>query len=277
MGKVLVRESVLLVLCGLFSGVGIPLMLSQPPAAGPFFVGLFFGLTYIALYAMLLMLGKRMSAATRGWMAAIAWAATFLAADYAMLVRVILSGGQLAGATLAFQVVPGLFGLMLAALAAQREPAGSRLEAGLWALFMYAGPMFFVRNILVQLVTANPFLMITAVQTGAFYMFLRGALRVYSPNTVEMLSPGAGPLVKRPVVPDAIVGLLEGTLHKRARPYATLPDGTLDDGAVSVLCKPNEVEGAAAKMQEALEDKPFAVEPGATVHGWVELVVRPRR
>ncbi|HYG59262.1 MAG TPA: hypothetical protein VD902_14465, partial [Symbiobacteriaceae bacterium] len=162
-------------------------------------------------------------------------------------------------------------------MAAGRGPSGKRAEQALWALFAFSAPMFLVRYLLVPMVSINLFLTVAAVQTGAFYLFLRGLFRVYAPNTVEVPVAGAEPLVKRRPVPDAVVGLLEGTLHRRARPYATLPDFSLDESAVSLLVRPDEVEQAVSKAAEALQDRPFDVEPGVAQSQWVELVIRARK
>jgi hypothetical protein len=77
-------------------------------------------------------------------------------------------------------------------------------------------------------------------------------------------------------VPDAIAGLAEGTLRKRARPWATRPDGSEDETAISLVVPAAEVEGAVHKLAAALEGKPFTAEPGQPVKGGVEIVVRPK-
>ncbi|HYG56990.1 MAG TPA: hypothetical protein VD902_02835, partial [Symbiobacteriaceae bacterium] len=101
MGKIMAREAVLLLFCGLFAGVAVPLLLGRPPGAAPFAIGLFYGLSFIAAYAIMLMLGQRLPAAARGGLAALAWLAVVW--------------GSPGGTAWYLQAAPGFSGLAVAA------------------------------------------------------------------------------------------------------------------------------------------------------------------
>jgi hypothetical protein len=136
--------------------------------------------------------------------------------------------------------------------------------------------MLIVRWALVPMVSINLVLATIAMQCGALYMLAHGLLRLYAPVSVETDGPASEPLMRRRAVPDAVVGLAEGTLRRRARPYATAPGGGMDETAISLLVPHEEVEGALQKLTGALEGKPFDAVAGERLGREVEVVVRPR-
>lgn len=76
--------------------------------------------------------------------------------------------------------------------------------------------------------------------------------------------------VRRPVIKDQVVAKAERLLARTARPYATRPDGSLDEEAVSFLVEPAEAEPCRSALAEALAPFPVVVRlEGA------ELVIRP--
>lgn len=272
MGKVMLREFVLVLVTGLFGWLAIPALLNQSPAFPLLFVGLFLGLTFAPMHALSLMVGRRLPPVVRTWVGIFAWVFAFLANIKGVL-AVLVRGFMLSPRTMGVELVPPLLGLLLPLLAALRAPKGERGQAAAWAIFLFSLPMWVVRDVLVRLVSPNLVLMLMAMLGGTLYMFLHGLLRVYVPSAVEDENRKE-PLIRRPV-PDAVVGLVEGTLHRRARPYATTLEG-LDDTAISVLCQPDEVERVVGQLSEALGDRPFQAAPGQTVKDKVEVVVRAK-
>jgi hypothetical protein len=81
--------------------------------------------------------------------------------------------------------------------------------------------------------------------------------------------------LRRPPVRDAVVGQAERLLQRRARPYASRPDGSLDERAVSFLVPPAESEELFRTLVAALAEHPVRVEIGHRVAEGVELVIRP--
>lgn len=76
--------------------------------------------------------------------------------------------------------------------------------------------------------------------------------------------------VRRPVIKDQVVALAERLLARGARPYATRPDGSLDEEAVSFPVEPAEAEACRGALAEALSPFPVAVRLEGP-----ELVIRP--
>jgi hypothetical protein len=275
MGKIFLREIALILLSGLIAWWFIPALLGQPPAAPLFMVGLLMGLTFGPAYGVGLLGGQKMPAVVRSVLGVLAWVFTFWN-DFVMVVSRLATGLELSGSAAYMRLAPGLFGLLLAVLGALR-PQGSRRGAGaLWALYAYSFPMAIVRWALVPMISVNVVLAAIAMQAGALYMLAHGLFRLFSPVSVETDTPGAEPLVRRRPVPDFLVGLAEGTLHKRARPFATQPDGGLDETVVSLAVAPDEVEGALQKLTAVIGDKPFEAVAGERVGEHVEIVLRPR-
>ena len=272
MGKVMLREFILVLVTGLFGWLAIPALLHQSPAFPLLFVGLFLGLTFAPMHAIALMVGRRFPPVVRTWVGIFAWLFAFLGQIKGVL-AVLAEGMLVSTGTVTGQLIPPLLGLLLPLLAALRAPKGERGQAAAWSLFLFSLPMWVVRDVLVRMVSPDVVLMWMAMLGGTFYMFLHGLLRVYAPSAVED-DKRSEPLVRRPV-PDAIVGLVEGTLHRRARPYATTPAG-LDDAAISVLCKADEVEQVVGQLTAALGERPFQATPGQMVKGQVEVVIRAK-
>lgn len=76
--------------------------------------------------------------------------------------------------------------------------------------------------------------------------------------------------VRRPVIKDQVVALAERLLARTARPFATRPDGSLDEEAVSFRIEPTEADSCRSALTAALTDHPVIVRlEGA------ELVIRP--
>lgn len=272
MGKVMLREFVLVLITGLFGWLAIPALVGQSPALPLLLVGFMLALTFAPMHAVSLMVGRRLPPALRSWVGVFAWVFAFLGQIKGVL-AVLFQGRLVSFSTVATPLAPPLLGLLLPLLAAIRAPRGRRGQAAAWALFLFSLPMWVVRDVLVRLVSPNLLLMIMAMLGGTLYMFLHGILRLYVPSIVEDENRNE-PLIRRPV-PDAVVGLVEGTLHRRARPYATTPDG-LDDTAISVLCRPDEVEEVVDQVTQALGNRPFEAAPGRTVKGQVEVVIRAK-
>lgn len=270
MGKLLGREAALVAVVALFSMYVIPSFFDQPPAVTLGLVGLMMGLTYMALYAMVVLLGIRIPAGIRYWLGPIAWVMAFWG-DLVIYEKLTWAQARVdLRATYVF-LAPGVYGLVVPALAALRADMGKRKDAALDALYAYSVPMLLVYLLLRPMVRVNEIAMMLSVQAGAIYMFLRVLVRIYWPGSVE--GGSGGPLVHRPV-PDAIVGLVEGTTGRSARPYATMRDGGKDHEAISVLCRPDEVFGVVERLVAALKEKPFQVKPGQHVDGKVEVVVK---
>jgi hypothetical protein len=275
MGKILARESVLIVLVGLFGGLAVPALLGYPPALGLFLVGLVLGLTFAPLYALSLLGGTRMPAVIWKWIGPFAWVFVFWN-DFMTVVQALMWGAALTLRSAYVYLLPGLFGLLLVLLAALRASRGERAKNALWALYLYGLPMVVIRFALVPAVQVNVVLAGLAMQGGALYLFLHGLLRIYVP-----VGPEAGDDVQRPplvqkALPDAVVGLAEGTLHRRARPFATLAGGAADESAISFAVRPDEVAEALEKLSAAMENKPVVVEQGQQVGGEIEVIVRRR-
>lgn len=76
--------------------------------------------------------------------------------------------------------------------------------------------------------------------------------------------------VRRPVIKDQVVAQAERLLARTARPYATRPDGSLDEEAVSFQVAPAEAEAFQRALVDSLAPYPVVVRlEGA------ELVIRP--
>lgn len=273
MGKVLMRELILVLLTGLFSWLAIPALLSQPTALPLLFVGLFLGITFMPMHALSLMLGKRISATWRMWIGIFAWLFAFLSNIKGVLL-VLQLGGNIGMTTLAIELVPPMLGLILALMAALQAGSGQRGQEAAWSLFLYSLPMWVVRDVLVRLVGQNLVLILTAMLGGTLYMFLHGILRVFAPSPAED-EQRTEPLVARRAVPDGIVGLVEGTLHRSARPFVTTEQGE-DRTGISVVCKPDDVERTIAKLNAAFGTHPFAATRGQAVKDGVEVVIRQK-
>lgn len=273
MGKVMMREVMLLLVTGLYGWLVIPVLMGQPRALPLLYIGLFLGLTFMPLHALTLMIGKRLSNLWRWWVGLFAWMFAF-GSTIQLVVMVLTEGARLAPRALALEVVPPLLGLLLPVMAAVWAPAGQRGRSAAWALLFYSLPMWIVRDVLLRIVGPSLILTVMGMTGGALYMFLHGVLRIVAPTPAEDETRTAPLLVRRPV-PDAVVGLVEGTLHRSARPYATTAEGT-DNRAISVLCSPDEVEAVREKLTAALGERPFTVSRGEAVKGQVEVVIRPR-
>lgn len=272
MVKLLAREAGMLLISGLLGMLYIPWLLGHAPATGLGLVGLVMGLTFMPLYALAVLGGNKMPAKVRNWLGVFSWALAF-SLDLFLWLGWVRTGqaGRMTATAQWITVAPGLFGLAVTGLAYLKAPRTERGEAALWALYAYSFPMVVVRWLIAWgMVRENGTLQILALQVGALYMFLRVLLRLFWPSSVE--GGEGGSLVHRPV-PDAVVGLVEGTLNKRARPFATLEGGATDDQAISVLVKPQEVTGAVDRVNAVLQG-PFEARPGVQVGNRVEIVVR---
>lgn len=274
MGRLLGLEILLMLATGLFAMWVIPALLGYPPAWPLLLVGLMMAMSFIGLYALSNLGGRKMAGPVRVALGLVAYVAAFWG-DMALVIANLYRGDALPGAATYFRLAPAVLGLLLPAVAAVRVRPGERGEAASWALYAYAFPMLGVRYLLVPLVAVNPMAQLMAMQAGAFYLFLRGLVRLLVPTSAEG-NAQAEPLIDRPV-PDRIVGLVEGTTRRSARPFATRPDGSLDESAISILCLPEELPSISARLQEALGELPFTVQPGLGAEGKVELVIRPAR
>ncbi|HLN63193.1 MAG TPA: hypothetical protein VK464_16780 [Symbiobacteriaceae bacterium] len=275
MGKVFLRETVLIILTGLAAWLLVPAMLGQPPAAPLFLVGVVMGLTFAPTYGVALLGGRKMPTWVQTALGVLAWFFTFWT-DIMMVVSRLAAGVVNTPVVLYMRLAPGLFGLLLALMGALRADRGRRVRGAAGALYAYAFSMLIVRWALVPMVSINLVLATIAMQCGALYMLAHGLLRLYAPVSVETDGPASEPLMRRRAVPDAVVGLAEGTLRRRARPYATAPGGGMDETAISLLVPHEEVEGALQKLTGALEGKPFDAVAGERLGREVEVVVRPR-
>lgn len=267
MGKLMAREALLVLISGLLGMFYIPVLFGKPPETGLFWVGVIMGLTFMPMYGIAVMSGNRMPARVRNWLGVAAFVGAF-AVDW------LAGTAGLLQANVPWQVwlmtyAPTVFGLVLALLG-RRRPGGA-----LTALFAYSLPMVLIRWVLVQMVSVNGVLMALVYQVGAIYLFLRVLIRLFWPSSIEG-GEATGPLVRR-AVPDRIVGLVEGTARRAARPYATTADGMQDEEAISILCRPEDVAGVTARLQQALAGMPLTVAPGVEAEpGKVEIVIRPR-
>lgn len=254
MVRLLGLEALLMVLAGFYAVFVPPALLGYPPDGVLFVVGFLMALTFSGLYALANLVGHKMPAAAR---AAIGIAALGLA--------FVADGSALA--------VPPLCGVALGLLGALRSEAGRRWEGALWAVYAFAVPMLGIRYALVPLAGTSSIVQVIAEQAGTLYLLLRGLMRIFMPTSAEGNSE-AGPLLHQPV-PDRIVGLVEGTARASARPYATRADGSLDESAISILCRPDELTAVAARLEAALAGHPYSLQVGETVGARVELVIRP--
>lgn len=273
MVKLLVREAAIVLLTGLFALFVVPALLGDQVAPVLFGIGVMMALTYAAVYAMGLLGAGRLKPALRGWIGIFAWLLAF-ESDLVLLGRVALSGARPSGGALYTLLAPALYALVLVALAVWKRGSEEPTVAAGWALYAYALPMLMVRWLLLPLVGQNSALADLALQCGAFYLALRVLLRILWPFRVEG-NESAPPLIFRPI-PDQIVGLVEGTTRRRARPFATAASGARDDRAISVLCAPAEADEIAEQLTRTLAGKPFDVAVGARVEGQAEVVIRPR-
>jgi hypothetical protein len=272
MAKLFGIEILLMILTGLFAATVIPTLLGHPPDGLLFVVGFLMSLSFVGFYAMANLGGQKMRPRVRVIIGIAAYLLAFWG-DVALLIGNLTRSLDRPAYLYYFWLAPLLFGLLLTATATLRPRGQSRGEAVAWALYTYAFPMLGVRLFLVRLVAVNQVAELIAVQAGAVYLLLRGLVRIFMPTSAEG-NPEAAPLVHRPV-PDRIVGLVEGVTRRNARPYATRPDGTCDEDAISLLCLPEDLPGVTAKLKEALRGEPFLVEAGVEAEGKVEVVVRP--
>ncbi|MFZ5814708.1 MAG: hypothetical protein ACOY93_05345 [Bacillota bacterium] len=269
MGKLLGIEILLMAATGLFSMTVIPWILGHPPAGRLLLVGFLMAMSFVALYALFNLAGRRLAPRTRALIGLLAFAGAFWG-------PLLNAAGLLPDLPLRLAYVdlaPPLAGLLLTAVAGIRAVPGERGKAAAGALYAYALPSLGLLWLLVPLVRINLTAQLIAVQAGAFYLFLRGLFRIFLPTAAEG-NPDAPPLVYRPV-PDRIVGLVEGTTRRRARPFATRADGSLDESAISILCGPEDLPALSARLREALAEEPFAVEAGVEAGRQIELVIRP--
>ena len=262
MAKLMGREALFIIAAGLFAQFVFPFLRQS---AGLFSIGAIMGLTFTPIYLIALLSGRRMPARVRTGIGVGAWLLAF-GPD------LVLTTGSLGSLVM----VSALLGFVLAGLSALTsvQTGGDRRSEALWGLYAYSLPMVGVRWLLVPLLGGGEFAVSLALSTGALYLGLRGLVRLYWPSSVEARGADES-LVHRPV-PDRVVGLLEGTGRRRARPFATRPDGTLDEGAVSVVCQPDQAADVERQIAQILADKPFDVSLGQAVAGGVEVVVRPR-
>ncbi|HEY3367509.1 MAG TPA: hypothetical protein VGK74_20830 [Symbiobacteriaceae bacterium] len=249
------------------------MLLALPPVGTLFVVGLLLGLTFAPMYALSVLAGNKMPLAVRNWLGAFAWVGA-LVQDLLLFVGLLKSGARLPPAAAYLLLAPGLFGLLLPALAAVKAPAGERARAALGAAYAYGFPLAAVRWLLVPMLGGSQYLAAIALQTGAIYMLFHGLLRLYWPGPAEGVS--AGPLVNRHFVPERVAGIVERTARARVRPYATTPQGERNRQAISVACAPAQADSLVAKLQAALVETGFAAAPGATVDGQVEVVICAR-
>lgn len=255
MARLLGLEALLMILCGAYAALVPPALLGYPPDGVLFVAGFLMALTFSGLYALANLGGSKMPAAARAAAGVLALGALLAASETPLR------------AASACAVALGLLGAL-------RTGAGRRWDGALWAVYAFALPMLGVRYLLVPLAGATGIVQMIAVQGGTLYLVLRGLLRIFLPTSAEGNS-AAGPLVRQPV-PDRIVGLVEGTARTSARPYATRADGTLDESAISILCRPEEVAAVAERLKAALAGQPYAVQVGERVEARVELVIRPQ-
>lgn len=253
MVKLMAREALLVLLTGVFARYAVPVILGRPPVPGLFLLGIMMALTFMSLYAMTVLSGNKMPSRVRAGLGVIGW--------------VLVSARVLPGVSPLALAAPGA---VLAGLGALRRSQGGALAA----LYAYGFPLLGVRYLLVPLVGANPVMWAIGLYAGAFYVFLRGLVRLYWPESVEG-NTAAGPLIHRPV-PDQVVGLVEAASRLRARPFATTPDGEQDDCAISVVCPPGEVSSVVGRVSEFLAGSSFEVIVGETVAEGVEIVVKGR-
>jgi hypothetical protein len=259
--KIFGREALLILLCGVF----VHYIATQwhAEATGLFWVGMFMGMTYMALYAIVVLSSSRMGTLVRAVIGGAAFGVAFL-------IDPVLEG---LGLSLLIFAIPAVMALLLAGLGAASARFFSRVESAVDGFFAYSLGMAGVRWLLLPMLGASPEGRALALFTGVFYMTLRVAIRLLWPSAPEG-DLGAGPLVHRPV-PDPIVGLMEGVSNRQARPYATLPDGSKNGLAISVLCRLDEVDPLVAELADRLAGAPFAVSTGVETDGKIEVVIQP--
>jgi hypothetical protein len=264
--KLLIREIALVLITGLFGTIAMAALFGLSVAPVFFGLGVGMAMTFAAVYVLVLMGAGRMRPTTRLAVAALAWVGAF--AD----------GIWRGYGTPAFPV-PGwlaptlaLIGPVLVAIAILRRGRETRLSASAWALYAYSLPMLVVRWLLVPLVGSFSYLALLALIAGTFYNTLRVLLRLFYPNRIEG-NLSAPQLVYRPV-PDAVVGLVEGTTGLRARPFATGLAGELDETVISVLCQPDQAGGVVSTITQAVTGRPFMAVVGERVGDQVEVIVR---
>lgn len=261
--KLMGREALLVLLCGVLARYIVTQWHAE--ATGLFWVGMFMGMTYMAVYAIVVLSSSRMSTLVRAIIGTAAFGVAF---------SIDLGRGG-AGLPILVIAIPAAMAPLLAVLGAVTARFSTRIEAAVDGFFAYSLGMAGVRWLLVPLLGASPDGRILAVSTGAFYMALRVAFRLLWPSAPEG-DTEAGPLVHRPV-PDRVVGLVEGASNRQARPYATQPDGTQNPSAISLLCRPDEVEHLVAELAGRLSGTPFAVLAGVEIEGKIEIVIQPRK
>lgn len=262
MARLLGREALFVFLSVFYAARVVPLLVGFQPALALAWVGAMMTLSFMAIYALTVLATSRLRPATRGWLGLAAWGLAFGS------VFMDVVDGFITPAIF----LPIGFSLLPALLAALRAPGGRLLAAG-DALAAFSLPMAGIRWLLLPLVAGFPPLAAMVLHTAGLYLLLRTCARVLWPLAAEG-EPNAAPLLFRPV-PDHIVGLVEGSTGRRARPYATRVDGSRDERAISLLCPGQEAVGVAATLNRTLAHHPFAAEVGEPVGDEVEVVVRP--
>ncbi|MGE5675272.1 MAG: hypothetical protein ACM3XM_15590 [Mycobacterium leprae] len=274
MAKIMIREALLILLLGLLSGLFLPWVVGDATGGVWYLIGILMGLTYAPMYALAVLGGKKMPANVRRWLGVLAWVGLFFQDYY--FTGMLLSHHVSIGAAEYYRwLAPGLFGLLLPLLAALQVGPGKRVAAALDTSYAYSFPMLLVLWVLIPLMGQAQTLRNIGSQAAALFMAMHVLMRLYSPNPVE--GTQTRPLIYRHPVPDAIVALVERTARHRARPFVTMPDGSEDDGAISLLCPQAEAAAVVDKLAEALAGKPFAVSTGQKVNHQVEVCVRPDR
>lgn len=253
MARLLTAELVLLALTAAFAAAGLPWLSGRPPAWPLLSVGFLMALAFSALYALANLAARRLRR-------------PLLFAGGLLALAAVVVDNVRQGAFAWGEALPVAAGLALTALGGA---LGRGAGASLWA---YAAPLAAVRYALVPLAGSGEPVRALAVQSGAFYLFLRGLLRLAFPTSAEG-DPSAGPLVRR-AVPDRVAGLVEAVSRRRALPYATREDGSRDEEAIAVRCSPAEAAELAERLRAVLEGHPVTVTQGVQVGGEVELVVR---
>jgi hypothetical protein len=274
MVNLLGREALLVLLVGLLAVFYIPpLVIGRVGDTGLFLVGLVMGLTFMAIYAMAVLLGNKIPGKWRHWFGAFAWVGTF--ANDLFLYVGLRRGGYVVEPTATYLALsPGLLVVLLMVLTALRSPRVERSGALMDTLYAYSLPMLTIRNLLIPLAGGGLLVTNMVLQLGAFYTGARVLVRIFWPGSVD--GNLTAPLLVQRYIPDAVVGLVEGTARRRARPYATGQHGELDETVVSILCRPEEAPVLVEQLNAVLADRPFQVSPGQTVSGQLELVIRPR-
>lgn len=253
--RLLVRELGLVLLVGAFAQYGFPSVAQGAPQGGLFLAGVAMALGFSAVYAMAVLATSRMSGKSRAFIGLTACLAVFLDDPRPL--------GM------------GTLGLLMAGLAALGPGQQNRVQAAADALLAYGLPMVGIRWALIPLLLTPGPVSALALMGGVVYVAARGLLRLYWPMGSEFSGrQGGAPLVRR-IVPDQVVGWLEGISNRRARPFATRPDGTLDEEAVSVALPARFAERTATEVRARIGQAPFQVAVGTALpEGDVEVVVR---